>query len=161
MSDSSLSRDPVDVAVIGLGTAGAAVAAFLAEGGMRVAALDRRPPGEAGARWVNGVPAWMFKEAGVSLPEAPELRGAGQPFHLVCGMGPSRVVLRETGVLEVDMRHLVARLQERAQQAGARLLGEVTVTGYEGGVLETSGGAGEGLLEAAWGYGCVQNTVFY
>ena len=146
MSASSLSRDPVDVAVIGLGTAGAAVAAFLAEGGMRVAALDRRPPGEAGARWVNGVPAWMFQEAGVSLPEAPELRGAGQPFHLVCGMGPSRVTLRDTGVLEVDMRHLVARLQERAQRAGARLLGEVTVTRYEGGVLETS----EGPLEAAY-----------
>ena len=135
-----------DVVVVGLGTAGSAVSAFLAEGGLRVLAIDRRPLDEAGARWVNGVPQWMFRESGVAQPEAPELRGNGQPFHLVCGLGPSRVVLRDTGLLEVDMRHLVARLQERARLAGARLLGEVTVTGREGSALQTSAG----IIESAY-----------
>jgi flavin-dependent dehydrogenase len=129
-----------DVAVVGLGTAGAAVAAFLAEGGLSVVALDRRPLTEAGARWVNGVPAWMFDQARVAPPVAPELRGGGHPFHLVCGHGPERVVLGDTGVLEVDMRLLVSRLQERARVAGARLLGEVRVLSREGDLLETSAG---------------------
>ncbi len=130
----------VDVAVVGLGTAGAAVAAFLAEGGLSVIGLDRRPLDAAGARWVNGVPAWMFHEARVALPVAPELRGGGHPFHVVCGTGPSRVVLRDTGVLEVDMRHLVSRLQERARAAGARLEGEIRAVSRSGELLATSAG---------------------
>lgn len=130
----------VDVAVIGLGTAGSAVAAFLAEAGFSVVAFDRRELGEAGARWVNGVQRWMLEEAQVAPPQAPELLGEGQPFHLVCGAGPERVVLRDTGILEVDMRHLVSRLQGRARVAGALLRGEVRVLGMEGDLLETSSG---------------------
>ena len=144
MTERSTVSGRVDVAVVGLGTAGATVAALLAEGGMRVLALDRGPLAEAGARWVNGVPAWMFREAGVALPSGAELRGGGQPFHLVCGMGPSRVVLHDSGVLEVDMRHLVARLQSRATAAGAQLRGGVRVTGLSGTSLQTS----EGEIEA-------------
>ena len=130
----------VDVAVVGLGTAGSAVAAFLAEGGLSVVALDRKPLLEAGARWVNGVQGWMLREAQVAAPVEPELCGSDAPFHVVCGTGPERVVLRDTGILEVDMRHLVSRLQDRARAAGAQLYGEVRVLGRQSELLETSAG---------------------
>jgi menaquinone-9 beta-reductase len=106
-----------DVVIVGAGTAGAAAAALLAERGLRVVCLEQRALDEAGARWVNGVPEWTFDESGIEPPRGEELRGRGHAFHIVSGWGPQRVVLREQELLEVDMRLLVARLQQRA---GAR-----------------------------------------
>jgi flavin-dependent dehydrogenase len=125
-------RDDADVVVVGLGTAGAAVTAFLAERGLRVIALDRRPLDEAGARWVNGVPARAFRDAGVAEPTDDELIGRSVPFHAIAGSGAgaARLVIRDHDVLEVDMRGLVARLQARARLAGADLRGGVALTGH-------------------------------
>lgn len=125
------------VAVVGLGTAGAAVAATCSWRGLNVVGLERGPLGEAGARWVNGVPAWTFRAARLPVPVAPERRGGHAPFHLVAGWdGPERVTLQ--GGLEVDMRLLVQRLQETARRGGARLHGQVTVHSFDGRALETS-----------------------
>jgi flavin-dependent dehydrogenase len=135
-----------DLAVVGAGTAGAALAARAARAGMRVVCVDRRPLGESGARWVNGVPRWMFDEAGVAEPRGEELLGSGHPFHLFAGRGPERVVVREHDMLDVDMRLLVARLQRDALEAGADVRGEVMVHGLAAGSLSTS--AGE--LRARW-----------
>ncbi len=132
----------ITVAIVGLGTAGAAAAAFCAERGLRVVGLERGPLGDAGARWVNGVPEWAFEVAGLPLPEPPERRGGLGRVHLLAGWGPERVRLR--GVLEVDMRHLVTRLQERALAHGATLHGGVRVLGRDGQRLETS----DGVVEA-------------
>jgi len=137
---------PFDLAVVGAGTAGAALAVHAARAGMRVVCVERRPLGEAGARWVNGVPRWMFEEAGVDEPRGDERLGYGHPFHLVAGSGPDRVVVREHDVLDVDMRLLVARLQHDAIEAGADLRGGVTVRGLEAGALATSAGP----LRARW-----------
>lgn len=128
------------VAVVGAGTAGAAAALLMARRGLDVVCLDRRPLGEAGARWVNGVPARAFDEAGIGKPEGAELCGEGHAFHLVAGWGPRRVTVRDHGVLEVDMRALVARLQRGAEEAGARLVGEARVVGFDGRRLETTAG---------------------
>ncbi len=131
--------DSCDLVVIGLGTAGATAAAIAAERGLSVIGIEARPLEEAGARWVNGVAAWQFDEAGVARPEAPELRGERVPFHLVAGWGPERVTVRDHDLLEVDMRLLVSRLQGRARAAGADL--RVAKAGtYADGVLETDRG---------------------
>ncbi len=131
----------VDVAVIGAGTAGAAAAALCAREGLRVLCVDRGPLDGAGARWVNGVPAWSFAEAGFDPPEGEELLGDGGPFHLIAGWGPRRLVIEDHGVLEVDMRALVARLQRRAREAGAILIGGCATRGLEGDLLATDRGS--------------------
>jgi flavin-dependent dehydrogenase len=133
-----------DVIVVGAGSSGAAVSAFLAERGLRVVCLERRPLERAGARWVNGVPRAAFFEAGVALPGPDESDGSPAPFHLVASTGRALVPVHD--VLDVDMRRLVARLQARASAAGAELRGEVSVVGREGDRLETSAGA----MHARW-----------
>lgn len=129
-----------DVVVVGAGTAGAATAALCAERGLRVRCLDRRPLTDAGARWINGVPEQAFLDAGLALPRAPEIRGRGDGFHLIAGWGPRRLTIADHGVLEVDMRLLVARLHERARRAGVELTGGVEVTGMDARGVRTSRG---------------------
>jgi flavin-dependent dehydrogenase len=136
----------VDVAVIGAGTAGAAVTALCAQRGMRVLCIDRGALDRAGARWVNGVPAWAFAAAGLALPEGEELLGNGEPFHLIAGRGPLRLTIPSHGVLEVDMRLLVARLQGLARRGGAHLAGGVSVRGVDGVTHATS----HGDVRAEW-----------
>lgn len=138
--------EQADLVVIGLGTAGAAAAGLATRAGLKVIGLDRRPLDGAGARWVNAVPRWCFARAGLRLPEAPELRAEGVPFHLVAGWGPTRLTLTSHTLMEVDMRLLVARLQREAAQAGADLRGGVAVRGLVDGVLQTDAGP----IEARW-----------
>lgn len=95
--------------------------------GLSVCCVDKRPLDAAGARWINGVPAWVFDKAGVDPPVAPERLHEGGRFHLIAGLGPERVVVDARGLLEVDMRLLVGRLQAEARAAGAVLEGGVAV----------------------------------
>jgi flavin-dependent dehydrogenase len=134
----------LDVVVVGAGSSGAAAAALLAERGMRVICVERRPLDRAGASWVNGVPRAAFAEAGIALPGADESDGRPAPFHVVASTGRAHVPAHD--VIDVDMRKLVARLQARAVAAGADLRGEVSVHGRDGHRLATSAGA----LEARW-----------
>ena len=140
-----------DVLIIGAGTAGAAAAAACAQRHMKVVCADARRLEDSGARWVNGVPEWCFEEAGVPAPKGTELRGQGAPFHMIAGQGPSRVVLRGHGLMDVDMRHLIARLQEYARSAGATLVGGQRVRGIQ---RLDGGGArvqvGDKVVEARW-----------
>jgi flavin-dependent dehydrogenase len=135
-----------DVVIVGAGTAGAAAAAACASRGLRTICLEQRPLADAGARWLNGVPAWTFRDAGIALPEGEELRGAGHAFHIVSGWGPRRLVLRDHELYEVDMRHLVARLQATAREAGAELVSGARVSGFDGQRVSTSAGH----FEARW-----------
>lgn len=127
-----------DVIVVGAGSSGAAVSAFLAEHGLRVICLERRSLDEAGARWVNGVPRSAFVDAGIALPPEGESYGQPAPFHLVAEGG--RALVREHDAIDVDMRRLVARLQQRARAAGVELRGGVSVTGRSDDRLDTSAG---------------------
>jgi flavin-dependent dehydrogenase len=120
-----------DVAIVGAGTAGAAAAALCAERGLRTVCVDRAPLAGAGAAWVNGVPAWMFARAGIAEPTGDELRGGGQRVRLHAGWGPRHLVIDGHGVLDVDMRLLVKRLQDLAQQSGAVLAGDTVVHGVD------------------------------
>lgn len=142
----SQSEHIADVAIIGAGTTGAAAAMLCARRGMKVVCLERRDLSEAGARWVNGVPASAFDRAGIARPEPPERLAVGVDFHLLAGWGPERVVVRNHELMEVDMRRLVERLQEGARNAGAEILGKTRVEGLEEGRLQTSRGA----VDARW-----------
>jgi len=135
---------PVDVIVVGVGTSGAAAAAFLAEAGLKVVGVERRALDSAGARWVNGLPRAAFREAGVELPGPGEYLGGPTPFHLVAPGG--RAMVSAHDLIEVDMRKLVARLQARAVAAGAVLIEGVSVRGREADLVRTS----RGELRARW-----------
>jgi len=106
-----------DAVVVGAGTAGSATAALLALRGRRVALVDQREIERAGARWVNGVPTWMFEAAGLAPPEPPELRGAGR-FVLTDPTGAVEVPIEDAPAQWVDMRALVGRLQRLGRDAG-------------------------------------------
>lgn len=126
------------IGIVGLGTAGSAVAAACVARGLDVVGVERGALAEAGARWVNGVPRWVFAHAGFTEPVGPELRCAETPYHLVGGWGPERIVLRS--VLEVDMRHLVARLQAEAVAGEADLRGNIRAERLDGRILHTDHG---------------------
>ncbi len=128
----------VDLAIVGAGTAGLATALCAARAGLGTLVLDRRPLSETGARWVNAVQTAAFERLGIAPPSGPERVSDAVPFYMFAGRGPTRVVITDHDVPEVDMRHLVARLQERARAAGATLEGDVRVAGVEDGVLRTS-----------------------
>ena len=137
----------IDLAIVGGGTAGAAVAAAAVRHGLSARLFEAGPLEEAGARWVNGVARWAFTEGGLALPEPPERRGeaGGEPaFHLIAGAGPSRITVRNIDMIDVDMRHLVARLQGLARAGGAQLEGGRKVIGWRAasgfGVLQLDGG---------------------
>jgi flavin-dependent dehydrogenase len=142
----------VDVAVVGAGTAGSTTAAVCASRGLRVVVLEARDLSHAGARWVNAVPDWCFREAGLAEPSGAELAGRGGRFHLVAGWGPERVSVDAIGVASVDMRELGARLHREAEAAGAELRGRVRVRAVhdaadgDRAVVETD----RGVLEARW-----------
>ncbi len=127
-----MSTAPIDcdLIVLGLGTAGAMAAFAGARAGLRVRAFERRPLETAGARWVNALPAASFDEARLPRPEAPELRALGHRFHMKAGWTGPTLPLSAEGVLEVDMRLLVARLHRLAVEAGARLAGGATIEGW-------------------------------
>lgn len=138
----------VDLCVVGAGTAGAALSYFAASQGLRVLCLDRRALGGAGARWVNGVSRSDFETVGLDLPKGDELRGEDTAFHLTIGRGPQRLTLRDHGVLEVDMRHFVRRLQTLAKEAGAVLVEHVTVEAVDGHMVRTAEGEVEATIIA-------------
>jgi flavin-dependent dehydrogenase len=102
--------------------------------------VDTRPLAEAGARWVNGVATWLLDAAQIPEPKPEQQRGGDGRFHLLAGWGPERVIMRGRGVVELDMRMLVAQLQGLAQSAGADLRGDVRVHGLTGDRLDTSVG---------------------
>lgn len=102
--------------------------------------LDARPLAEAGARWVNGVATWLLDAAQLPKPAPEQRRGDDGRFHLLAGWGPERVIMQDRGVVELDMRILVAQLHGLAQAQGAELRGGVHVHGLTGNRLDTSAG---------------------
>ncbi len=130
-----------DVIVVGGGSAGAAAAFQCARSGLATLLLEKHAWSDAGACWVNGVYRGAFDEAGMAQPEAPELRAAGHRFHLVAGWGPHRLTIEDTGVIDVDMRHLVLRLRAGARAAGAELREQSAVRAIRPGLVETAEGS--------------------
>ena len=122
---------PFDVAIVGAGSAGAATARQLARRGLRVFVGDKRPRQDAGARWVNAVPDWMFARADVAAPEGAERRSHGERYVLASATGTTRVEVPRCPTTFLDMRLLIARLQDDAIAAGAVIEGGLAVDAVE------------------------------
>ncbi|MFT5584771.1 MAG: flavin-dependent dehydrogenase, partial [Cognaticolwellia sp.] len=120
-----MSVDKVDVLIVGLGTAGAAAAALCAERGLRVVGIERRSLDASGARWVNGVPRWVFGHCGLASPGPGEGHATGVPFHMLAQRGPVRNVITGHDLMEVEMPALTQRLLDKAERHGAVLLDQV------------------------------------
>ena len=80
--------------------------------------MERRAAAAAGASWANEIPWRLFDQAGVPRPTAPELVRPNRALAFMPSReGPAtRVLPNDTAV--VDMRRLVARLQDAARRAG-------------------------------------------
>lgn len=116
-----------DVVVVGAGTAGAAAAWQFASRGRRVALVDSRPFAASGARWVNALAPWMFDEAGVPRPQAPELRCTTGRAAMYDRRWRRVQTVAPSPLWSCDMRRLVARLQGMAQAAGVAAFEAVRV----------------------------------
>ncbi len=120
-----------DIVVVGAGSAGAALAGTLAERGWSVALVEERSIDRAGARWVNGVPPWMLREATIEPSSGVELRGRAMAFHVVAPDDRARVEIERAPIDQVDMRMLVARVINRARQAGVLVMDRCTLSDVE------------------------------
>jgi len=107
--------------VLGAGSAGSACALFLARAGFRVALLESRTIDKAGAGWVNGVPAWMFKLAGLAPPAPPESRGVAPAFVVTDAALQTRLRIEPSPVTAVDMPSLCKRLHGLCNEAGVEI----------------------------------------
>lgn len=132
-------RDEYDVAIVGAGTAGAALAWQLARRGLRVVVAEKGALEHAGATWFNAVSRAAFDEAGIPQPQAPEDAG-NHPSHLIAGWGPARVRVT-TDVHDIDMALLGGRLRGEAVRAGAEFREHVRALGWsaDGGLATTKG----------------------
>lgn len=134
-----------DVVVVGGGTAGAASAWALAGKGLAVALVEARALSDAGARWVVGMPAWVFDALGVARPAAPELiePGARTHFGTLAGQTVFTMEAAANPMWTLDAGLLAARLQGLALGAGVvpferARLGEVTFRGSRPVALEVT-----------------------
>lgn len=125
-----------DAVVVGGGTAGSATAWGLARRGLSVALVEARPLAEAGARWVVGLPAWVFDDLGVARPAEPELieRGARTHFGTLAGDTVFTLESAANPMWTIDGARLTTRLQGLALEAGVKVfervrLGEVALRG--------------------------------
>jgi menaquinone-9 beta-reductase len=132
--------DSYDVVVVGAGSAGSATTYFCAQYGLKALCIDQKQKSKTGAQWVNAIPATVFPKIGLEAPSGDEKMGADVPFHLIAGYGPEKLVLRNHGNLEVDMRRLNARLQNLAESAGGSFSYGTRCIANDGEILETSKG---------------------
>ncbi len=148
-----------DVVIVGAGSAGAATALCCARRGLKTLCLDGRALGRAGASWINAIPRHSFEVARIAAPDGAERVSEGTPFSLIAGWDGPAVRIPSEGLIEVDMRLLVDRLQREATAAGATLRGGVAVRGrsmrglltdsgeiHAHTVVDASGMKGAGLL---------------
>lgn len=115
-----------DVVIVGAGTAGSAAASLLAQRNLKVALVERRGLANAGARWTDDVPPWMFDRAGVARPHGSEKLCDHLPIVIEGTHGRGRKKLLRP-MWGVDVPSLVARLQRAAADAGATLFDRTTV----------------------------------
>ncbi len=112
----------VDVVVVGAGPTGAHAATVMARQGLQVVLLDQAQAGLAGAQWLNGVPDWMYDEAGLDRPGPDEAPGGGEVFTMFSPDRQHKLPVHNSPVLEVDMRALGRRTRELYEDSAERVV---------------------------------------
>ena len=121
-----------DVLIIGAGPSGTHLASLLGTAGISVIVLDKNPTGEAGASWVNGIPLWMFEEAGLGKPKPEELHSAGSRFTVIDPTHQARVSILAPFLMDIDMRKFGERLLQTAENSkNIRVFHEILVQSFE------------------------------
>ncbi len=121
-----------DVLIIGAGPAGAHLASLLGRAGLTVILLDKNPAGEAGAQWVNGIPLWVFEQAGLDKPGPDEVHGAGARFTLIDPTHQARVSILAPFLLDIDMREFGARLLRTAESSpNVQVFHEILIQSFD------------------------------
>lgn len=106
-----------DAVVVGAGSTGSAAAWMLSNAGLRVALVESRALGSAGARHVNDVPPWLFDEAQVARPAGAEKRCDHETFHFLDRTGAAHLGMQRP-MWGVDAALLVRRMQTGALRSG-------------------------------------------
>ncbi len=120
-----------DVVVMGAGVAGTTAAWLFASRGFRTALVEARRLGQAGARWVNGMPMRVFDEVGLERPSGEELLDTGVDTHMFDHSDRRIFTSRNNPMCNVDMSLLVDRLHELAKRAKVEVFDSVRLDGVE------------------------------
>lgn len=128
-----------DVVVVGAGVTGAYAAELFARAGFQCVLIDKAPKGSTGARWINGVPLFMLKAAGLERPPSECLYGEGDPFIFapVESEPGSRIKVKSDELYDVDMRAYGDWFLQRAENAGVKIHFLTTIKSFR---LGRSGG---------------------
>lgn len=110
-----------DAVVVGAGTAGSNAAYQLAERGLSVALIERRPLNDGGAQWHNGVLDWQFERAGLNPTTPPERSPRVRRLHMFDPTGRHAFTLEDPPTVSANMSLLGHRLRTLAAERGVRM----------------------------------------
>ncbi len=113
------SPSPIDVVVVGAGSAGAALAWKLASEEVSVLLIDRDPREKLGRPWINGVEERLFPAIGLGGAKSP-IRFAERSRFIIESPAGHRLTIERPKVAEIDMRQLTAALLRNALLLGVR-----------------------------------------
>ncbi|MBI2602198.1 MAG: FAD-dependent oxidoreductase [Deltaproteobacteria bacterium] len=139
MNKKSAKTFEADVVVVGGGVTGTYAAELFAKAGFQCILVDKQVRGRTGAHWINGVPLFMLKEAGLGRPPVDCLYGAGDPFILVPddSTPDARIRVQSDELFDVDMRCYGEWFLRRAEEAGVKLHFNTSVKRFD---LNKAGG---------------------
>ncbi|NOZ85541.1 MAG: NAD(P)/FAD-dependent oxidoreductase [Deltaproteobacteria bacterium] len=112
-------RKKFDAVVVGAGLSGAAACCNLCNIGLNVALVEALPLSEAGAGWINAIPEKSFFDHGLEELDPAILAYKGGRY--IVQSGQQKVFIKETPLVQIDMKRLLGALHKRAEKLGATL----------------------------------------
>lgn len=99
-----------DVLVVGAGHAGAFMAWLLAKRGLKVILIDKKKQGFSGARWINGVPGWIFDHCALDRPKAQEIYATADIFTIISPSLKASISVDINDFFDIEMGLFTDRL---------------------------------------------------
>ncbi|MFO8058618.1 MAG: NAD(P)/FAD-dependent oxidoreductase [bacterium] len=149
----SVSQNDADVIIAGAGPGGLMAALALSRNGRRVMVLDRRSRDSVGRNLRVSLEESVFAEVGLDPPEPPEKISAPRSREFISPDNETTLKLERASLVSVNLRLLLSRILNEAEDRGVEFLFESTVTGpllSDGRVQGVVGSSADGrLLELA------------